>query len=431
MQISVKREEILDGISITKIIDKKFKTNVIKVMFITELSENDSPLNTFISMLATSTNSKIKTNFEMSDKLNALYDSTFRANTVTYGDSQIIEFTIGCIDNKFSLYGEDILGQLLEILEDSLFAPNVSCGKYDEDEFRLRKKELIDMINSEINNKRYYAFSQACRTIFKGEPAANPHYGSLETAENIKSEEVYKAYQKLLKTARVEIYYVSPTGEFPVKERFKDAFSKIERSSQQSKMKALSPIKSETAYVEESCEMLQAQVVMAYKTHYDNTDVCGLLSRILGGTAFSKLFVNVREKQSLCYYCSSAQVQSKGMVYVVSGVENENCEKLVKAVDEQVEAIKKGDFTDEELYNTKLYVVNGMRSRSDFPGSLASWYFSGYCLGEIISLEEGIEKVMNVTREQIIEAANTLVLDTVYTLKADKTNIGGDEEDGE
>lgn len=431
MQISVKREEILDGVSFTEIIDKKFKTNVVKVMFVTKLSEKEAPLNTFASMLLSSTNSRIKTNFEMSDVLNALYDSTLRSGIVTYGDSQIVEFTIGCIDNRFALDNDDILGQLLAILEDCLFSPNVSDGKFDEDEFRLRKKELIDIINSEMNNKRYYAFNQACKSIFVGEPSAFSHYGDIETAENIKSEEVYEAYKKLIKTSHVEIYYVSPTGEFPVKERFKKAFSQVEREPVEGIMRTPSPIKPEVLYKEESCEMLQAQVVMAYKTHHENVDACGLFSRILGGTAFSKLFVNVREKQSLCYYCSSSYIQSKGTIYIVSGVENDNCEKLVKAVDEQIEAIRKGEFTDEEFYNTKLFIVNNMRSRSDFPGSLASWYFSGYCSGEIISLEEGMEKIMNVTREQIIEVANTLVLDTVYTLKADRTNMEGGQEDGE
>lgn len=168
MQISVKREEILDGVSFTEIIDKKFKTNVVKVMFVTKLSEKEAPLNTFASMLLSSTNSRIKTNFEMSDVLNALYDSTLRSGIVTYGDSQIVEFTIGCIDNRFALDNDDILGQLLDILEDCLFSPNVSDGKFDEDEFRLRKKELIDIINSEMNNKRYYAFNQAGQHFFRG-----------------------------------------------------------------------------------------------------------------------------------------------------------------------------------------------------------------------------------------------------------------------
>ncbi len=426
MQVSVKREEIADNISFTSIIDRKFKTNVVKVMFITSLNKEVSPLNTFVSMLLSSTNSKYKTNFEMTDKINSLYDSTLRSETITYGDSQVLTFTIGCIDNRFALYGEDILGQLLDILEDCLFSPNAENGKFNEDEFKLRKKDFIDSIYSEINNKRYYAFTKACRSIFKGEPTEYPQYVSLETVENITSEEVYKAYQKLIKTSHIEIYYVSPNGDVDVKGRFKKAFETVERSTEVTKLMSPSIIKPEVLYVDESCDMLQAQVIMAYKTSYENTDVVSIFNRLLGGTAFSKLFTNVREKQSLCYYCSSNYMQSKSTVYVTSGVENSNCGKLVSAVNEQVEAIKNGDFTDEELYNTKLYVINGMKAFNDFPGSLASWYFTRYCFGNIISPEQSIQNIMNVTREQIIEVAQSVVLDTVYTLKAEQSTEEGE-----
>ena len=428
MNTDIKREVIADGVAFSEIVDKKLKTNLLKIKFVTELSEREAPLNSMAAMLIGASNKKIKTYSEMSDRLNALYGSSIYTDTSKSGDCQFISFTADCIDNRFALESENILDDLLDIAQDCIFSPNVSDGGFDRTEFELKRRELIESIQAEMNNKRDYAHIKAQKYIFKDEPCAFPQYGTVENAERITTQEVYEAFVKLVKTAVIEIYFVSPSENPSVKERFRTAFAGIERNPQNPKFRTVSPLKPEICYAGDELEMKQSKVIMAFKTQSENKNACSVLTRMFGGTAFSRLFTNVREKMSLCYYCSAGFVYSKGTMLVDSGVEKENTDKLTGEVINQLNMLKKGDFTDEELLNTKLYMINSVKSVNDSPNQIVNWYFSGLCTGEMISPEEYIRRIMAVTREEVTEAANSFEPDTIYVMAA-KEGTSSDEED--
>lgn len=430
MELNIKREVIADGVAFSEIVDKKIKTSVLKIKFITELSEKEAPLNSMAAMLIGTSNQKIKTYSEMSDRLNALYGSSIYTDTSKSGDCQFISFTADCIDNRFALESEDILGDLLDIAEDCIFNPNVSGNGFDRTEFELKRRELIESIAAEINNKRGYAILRSQKHIFKGEPCSFPQYGTVENAEKITPEEVYEAFVKLVKTAVIEIYFVSSSENSSVKERFRKSFSAIERKPQTPAFRTLSPLKNELCRVTEEIEMKQSKVIMAFKTSSDNKHACTVAARMFGGTTFSRLFTNVREKLSLCYYCSAGFIYSKGTMLVDSGVEKENTEKLTDEVVNQLNALKKGEFTDEELLNTKLYMINSIKSVNDSPNQIINWYFSGYCSGDMSSPEEYIKQIMAVTREEVTEAAASFGLDTIYVMAA-KEGASSDEEEND
>lgn len=427
MALDIRRETIAEGVSFSEILDPKCKTSVLKIKFITELSEKDAPLYSMASLLIPSTNSKIQTYSEMSDRLNALYGSSLYTDTAKSGDCQFITFTADCIDNRFALESEDILGDLLDIAHDCIFSPNITDGGFEKTEFELRRRELIESIYAEINNKRGYAMLKAQAHIFKDEPCAFPQYGTVENAQRITPEEVYEAFERLVRTAVTEIYFVSAAENPSVKERFRKAFSAVERFPQTPKLRTVSPLKAEVCHASDLVAMKQSKVVMAYKTQSENKYACTVASRIFGGTTFSRLFTNVREKMSLCYYCSAGYIYSKGTMLVDSGVEKENTEKLTAEVDNQLNMLKAGDFTDEELEATKLYMINSVRSVNDSPNQIINWYFSGYISGGMISPEEYISRINAVTREEVTEAAKSFELDTVYVMEA----APGDEADGE
>lgn len=428
MGLDIRREVIADGVAFSEIVDSKIKTSVLKIKFITELSEKDAPLNSMAAMLIGASNSKIKTYSEMSDRLNALYGSSLYTDTSKSGDCQFISFTADCIDNRFALESEDILGDLLDIAHDCIFNPNVSDGGFDRTEFELKRRELIESIYAEINNKRGYALLRSQKYIFENEPCAFPQYGTVENAEKITPQEVYEAFERLVKTAVTEIYFVSASENPSVKERFRKAFSAVERNPQKPALRTVSPLKSEVCHASDTVEMKQSKVIMAFKTQSDNKNACTVASRMFGGTTFSKLFTNVREKMSLCYYCSAGYIYSKGTMLVDSGVEKENTEKLTSEVINQLNGLKNGEFTDAELQDTKLYMINSVKSVNDSPNQIINWYFSGYCAGEMISPEEYISRISAVTREEVIEAAKSFELDTVYVMEAAEGGAS-DEED--
>ena len=427
MGLNIKREIIADGVAFSEIVDKKIKTSVLKIKFITGLSEKDAPLNSMAAMLIGASNSKIRTYSEMSDRLNALYGSSVYTDTSKSGDCQFISFTADCIDNRFALGSEDILGELLDIARDCIFSPNVSDGGFDRSEFELKRRELIESIQAEINNKRGYALLQAQKHIFRDEPCSFPQYGTVENAQKITPEEVYRAFERLVKTAVTEIYFVSASENPSVKERFRKAFSDIERKPQKIRLRTVSPLKDEVCCASDTVEMKQSKVIMAFKTENENRHACTVASRMFGGTTFSKLFTNVREKMSLCYYCSAGYVYSKGTMLVDSGVEKENTEKLTAEVQNQLNALKNGDFTDDELRDTKLYMINAVKSVNDSPNQIINWYFSGYCTGDMISPEEYTRQINAVTREEVTEAAKSFTLDTIYVMEAAE----GSDSDGE
>lgn len=431
MAITQTREKIADDVYFTEITDDKLKINVLKFKFITELSEEEAPLNTLASMLIGSTNSRIKTYSEMSDKLNELYGASLYTDYTKSGDCQVITFTVDCIENRFAFENEDIFGQLTDIAEDCIFSPNASDGKFDQAEFDMKQRDLIETIYAEINNKRGYAVSRAQKTIFKNEPCSYSLYGTVEKVSSITPAQVYEAYMKLLDTAVVEVFYASSSIDSSIKKRIAEAFSKRKRSPQIVCFKAPSLLKDEVSVVSEEMEMNQAKAVMAYKVSSDDRDACMLAAKMFGGTPFSKLFSNVREKMSLCYYCAASYIYSKSSVLVESGVENTNASKLIDEVDNQLELMKKGEFTDEELENTKLFMLNGFRSVNDSPSSVINWAFSGLCFGDMRTPEEAARDVLNVTRERIIEAVKSFRRDTVYTLMASENSEGGGSDDDE
>ncbi|MGN0674283.1 MAG: M16 family metallopeptidase, partial [Oscillospiraceae bacterium] len=154
----------------------------------------------------------------------------------------------------------------------------------------------------------------------------------------------------------------------------------------------------------------------AFKSDNAERRAAKLMNAIFGATPFSKLFLNVREKLSLCYYCSSGYNDKKGVLYVDSGVEHANTGKAEAEILNQLSAMCKGDFTDEEMENARKAVINSWKGVSDGARSIAEWYFNQSYSGTAYSPEEQIEKLMKVTREEIIEAAKALKLDTVYVL---------------
>ncbi len=256
MTTATNREKIADGVAFTEIIDKKMKTNVLKIKFITELSEENAALNTMAAMMMGATNSKISTYSEMSDKLNSLYGSSLFTDTVKSGDCQIITLSVDCIANKYAFEKEDITGQLLDIAIDCIFSPNASDGRFDITEFNLKQRDLLETIYAEINNKRSYAFSRAQKSIFVNEPSAFSLYGTKEIIESITPEKLYQAYLKLVDESVVEIYYVTPEKDENVKEKFTKAFSSRHRKPQQLCFRSVSKLKEKPCLVTEEMAFL-------------------------------------------------------------------------------------------------------------------------------------------------------------------------------
>lgn len=410
------RREIGKEIFFSSITDPRFKSNIITVNFVVPLSEETASEYALVSRLLNKGSGKYPTFAELSSKLSSLYASYFTSSVITFGDSQSLTAAIEYIDNKYALENEKIEEEAVEIFLDCLLNPLLENGVFPEKTVSLEKRILIDDIESEINDRQSYANYKAEQIMYNGEPASVRSLGSVEQAKRVTPLTAYNAYKRLLKNARTEIV-CSGCSDFKAAERtISKAFSKLERGDIFKCSTEKSPLKEKPQYTYEKMSVTQSKLAIGFKTDCENYPALYVMASVYGGTTTSKLFMNVRERLSLCYYCWSGVDRYKGALWVNSGVDKENIEKAAGEITAQLEAIQKGDFSDNEIEHAKMFRKNGLRTYNDSSISMAAWYLACIYTDDIKSPEEAVEESDRVTREEIIEAARSVKLDTVYAL---------------
>lgn len=412
----INRRKIADGVYFSSITDKRYKKNLISVAFSTQLSEDTATENVIVPVLLTKCNSKLPTYKAFNNKMSRLYASGIGGTAGRQYDLQTISFGAYYLDDIYALSGEKMTGRMTDILIDCLTSPVTENGVFSEKFVELEKKTVIDNIETAINDKRSYAIERAMKTICKGEPASVCSYGTVEKAKLITPDSAYKAYRRMLETMPCEIICTGCSDFEGVAEKFAAAFEKAGRHDIENTTIALSPVKTQTEEVTERLTVNQSKLVLGFKSHSDDDAALVLLQKIFGGTTSSKLFRNVREKMSLCYYCSAARNDLKGIMLVNSGVENENIEKTKEAVIDQLEEIKNGNFTNEDINFAEMAIKNDFKSVADSAGNVSNWYFDCIRKNDIVTPEEKLGRYLGVSKERIIAAAKSMVLDSVYVL---------------
>ena len=412
----INRRKIADGVYFSSITDKRYKKNLISVAFSTQLSEDTATENVIVPVLLTKCNSKLPTYKAFNNKMSRLYASGIGGTAGRQYDLQTISFGAYYLDDIYALSGEKMTGIMTDILIDCLTSPVTENGVFSEKFVELEKKTVIDNIETAINDKRSYAIERAMKTICKGEPASVCSYGTVEKAKLITPDSAYKAYRRMLETMPCEIICTGCSDFDGVAEKFAAAFEKVGRHDIENTTIALSPVKTQTEEVTERLTVNQSKLVLGFKSHSDDDAALVLLQKIFGGTTSSKLFRNVREKMSLCYYCSAARNDLKGIMLVNSGVENENIEKTKEAVIDQLEEIKNGNFTNEDINFAEMAIKNDFKSVADSAGNVSNWYFDCIRKNNIVTPEEKLGRYLGVSKERIIAAAKSMVLDSVYVL---------------
>lgn len=417
-----RRKEIIGekdrGIALTVLLDKKFKTNSFIVHFISELTEENAAANAAVSFMLDSSSKEYPDITSLSRRLAGLYGANIRSGISRFADSSVVTVSGGCIADKYALGGEEISYELLKTLLGCIFEPAAENGAFPQKEFELKKQELIDDIDSDINDKRNFAFKKAGKVIFRKEPAGIAVKGEREAAAALTSKQVYRAYEKLIKTAKIEIFFVG--SEFPEKcgKLLKEKFGSIKRENVYSPGLLPSPCKAAPEEVTDRLDVAQSKMVLAFKTDMDNKAVSKMFAVIFGASPFSLLFKNVRERLSLCYYCSCSISNHKRVIYVDSGVEQENITAARNEILNQLKAAAGGDFPDELMLQAKLLTKSTLQAAEDYPMGIADWYF-GYCLDseeETVSPAEMIKLTEKVTKEDVCRYAASMKLDTVYVL---------------
>ncbi|MGN1120445.1 MAG: M16 family metallopeptidase, partial [Oscillospiraceae bacterium] len=356
----------------------------------------------------------------LSQRFAELYDANINFNSGLYGDLRGSCFVINYIDDRYALEGEKLEQEACALLLDCLLSPKTVNGVFDADVTRIVSSEIVDAISAKINDKRWYASQRSALTAYVGEPQSRPIEGTLEQARAITPESAWRAYRNMLERGHIEIIAAGCSDFSECERMFAEAFAKIDRQDVYPlKAPKPSPLKPEAVSVTDAIPMQQAILRIYFKLP-EQTDrfAFALMNLVLGGMTMSRFFRNIREKQSLCYYCSSGMARLKKTFYVAAGVEPANIEKTKQAVFAEIADVCENGITEEELQFARLESINSVTSIYDNPNAVAAWHFQELLEERPCTPEEYIAEIGAVTPERVRAVCRQLKLDTVYVLEA-------------
>lgn len=437
MNTAPTREKIADGVYFTHIKDAKFKHNRISINFIVPLDKKTVTQNAVLPLVLRRSCASCPDFTQLNIKLNSLYGANLDSGVTKYNGFQILRLSISAVDNRFALEGEDIIAECAKLLCDIATEPRLDKdGRFYAEDLEPEKQYLIDTIEAKINDKRSYAKARCIEAMCGEEPVSIDCYGYVQEAEKITAESAALAWRSIISTAGVEILFTGPGNHEAGRDLFAGKFLSLSRNPVSCSLFTLKDSASCVNEVTETIDVQQAKLVMGMrvgglKTQNDIT-AARIFSAMYGVTPFSKLFMNVREKLSLCYYCSSQFDVSNKLLFVESGVEQQNKEKAIAEIMLQLKEICSGNFTPDELENTKLLVKNSILSANDSLSAMEAWYLTRSLQGLSLTPEQDCANVDSVTAQNVIDIANAVTLDTIYFLTGiNQPQVDGEDENSE
>ena len=427
VKYDLQNKNISEGVDLCSVSAEGFKTACASISFVMPLSEKAS-LYALVPNVLTRSCKAYPDVTSVEKKLALLYGAEVIVDVGKIGENQVLKIEVSCIDDRFSIDEESITNECLNLLFQMVFEPRLENGVFCSDDVESEKRLLAERLIAENSDKRTYAKNRCNEIMFENELYGIHRYGTVENIEKITPETLYEAYNEILGNSKILVCISG--GNFSNVEELLEKYL-----SDENRNIALN----ETLYVEE-CEdvkyvkeqeaVKQGKLVMGFrlgmKGEDDNYAARRVMVDLFGGSPHSKLFTVVREKMSLCYYCSAMMFRQKGIMLVQSGIESYNEEKAKNAILAQLEDIKNGNFSDDDIAASVKSLEDGFRSVSDSAESVANWFTTQVCSKEFLYPEDFIEQFKKVTREDIIEAAKAVTLDTVFMLEG--TAEGGVEE---
>lgn len=414
--LKITLDEGLYGINVKT---SKFKTERTAICFALPITKENVACTALLSRLLCRSTADYPTPKALKDRLNLLYGAELTATVTRCADSLLMKLSCISLCDKYALTDESISAQAVELLKSAVFNPNLQNGEFSIADFTIEKRLVIEEIRGLINDKRSYTVTKALEKMCSGEP-----FGIMrdeQTVESLTPKSLYDFWQNLLKTSPTYIIHVGKDDEQPIFDCFKKAFSAVSRD-----VKVItnnfSPVHpKEVREFSEQMEISQGKLVLGFRTFHsslcENIAALRVMTDIFGGSPYSKLFTVVREKMSLCYYCAARLYAAKGLMLVDSGIEIENAAAARKGILEQLELMKEGKIPDEILEASKIGLTDAIRSVEDTSGSIEVWYASRLLEKELPTPADFINDIESVTKQQIVDFAKDIELDTVYLLK--------------
>lgn len=419
--MQLKRHEIADGVFLNYIPSDKFKAGFIQVRFVVPMAKETAAKNALIFPVIVRGTEKYPDMTAMRKRFESLYDTSVGAGVWKYGDAQILALGARPLRQKYAIDDTNIVSGVVDIMEDMLLHPVTENGVFKKEYVDGEKKLAADKVRALVNNKGSYATERCKEIMFEGEPFGTYETGTADELEAVCPKCLWTQYKEVLTHARVEIFAAGEFDEKYLAGRFSDIFAQINRGEiYDTATKVMAAPAGQVKTVYEHQSVTQGKLALGFRTGCDSSRedfyIMKVLCDIFGGGTSSKLFMNVRERLSLCYYCSSGLLGEKGAMLVLSGIEFANEKKTVDEIMTQLEKVKAGEISDSELDDAKKSRRDELLRVGDSPSGMVSWAFGMVMRNRMITPEDSIAKIESVTKEQIVEKAQNIKLDTYYFL---------------
>ena len=354
-----------------------------------------------------------------------MYGASFDCGIEKTGDNHIIKFYLEALNEEFLPEKEELTQKCINILLDIVTNPFVENNGFKQEYVDGEKENLKQIINGKIDNKARYSLDRCVEEIFKGEPYGLYKYGYVEDLEKITPQNLYEYYKELIKNCKIDIYYSgifdNDNTEKNIEKRLQEnniepRNAKYVINNEMTEKKQ----KSETKTVEESMDVTQGKLVLGLQIDDNNKNsrfAASVYNAILGGGANSKLFQNVREKNSLAYTASSSYIRTKNVILVHCGIDIDKYEKALETIKEQIEDMKKGNFTDKDIEDAKKLIISSVKSISAEQDTEITYDYGQELSNEHTTIKDYQQNIEQVKREQIVDIANKININTIYFLK--------------
>ena len=418
-----KQTEIKRGIKLHTIKTDKFKTNLIAIMLTTKLNRENVTKNALIPAVLRRGTKSLTTQEEINKKLEKMYGASLDCGLDKTGDNQVLKFYIETVNDEFLPQdAENMLKTSLEKIFEFVFNPYLENGYFKKEYVEQEKENLTQIINGKIDNKARYSLDRCIEEMYKDKPFGLYKYGYVEDMKDINEKNLYEYYQKLMNECKIDIFVSGIIDEETddIIKNNEDIIKLCDRNPQYNEPEIMAKKSEKENEVQESMDVTQGKLIIGMDLDIDDDsfrfDVM-IYNSIFGGSANSKLFQNVREKASLAYTASSSYYRFKNNIFINCGIEIKNYEKALEIIKQQIDDMKKGDFTDEEVENAKKGIIASIKTIDDEQDTEITYFFSQELSKSKCNIEQYIEKISEVTKDKVVEVANKVSINTVYFLK--------------
>ena len=427
--MNYKKQEIKQGITIHSIDTEKFKTNLIAIFLTTPLSRKYVTFDAVLSAVLRRGSKNMPSQEEISKTLEDMYGASFDCGINKTGDNHILKFYLESINDDFLPQSSGSIAQeSIEKLTEIIFNPYLENGIFKEEYVLQEKENIRQKIEAKVDNKAVYARTRCVEEMYKNKPAGLYNYGYIEDLDKINSKNLYEYYQKLIKGCKIDIFVSGKIDESECLS-FIDNNEYIKNLNSRTARFVVNDIELkqyvEPNTVEEKMDVVQGKIVIGCDILFNEEDLkdknlryqAMVYNSLLGGSATSKLFQNVREKASLAYTASSNYVRYKSNIFINAGIEMKNFDKAMKIIKKQLEDMKNGDFTESQIENEKKGIISQINSIDDEQDTEITYFLGQELSNSDETIEDYIRNVKNVTKEQILNIAQKVNINTIYFLK--------------